>query len=174
MADDWSTFGVDLHLDLTAGRDPGEGVRAALERSLREAVRAGRLAAGTRLPATRALAAELGIARGTVSAAYDQLAAEGYLIARHGSGTRVADVTRAERPATRGTPTPPRHDLRPGRPDVGSFPVAEWLRASRRALGAARPPRSTTATPAVALSCAPRSPTTSAGPAGWTRRRPGL
>ncbi|MEZ0069547.1 GntR family transcriptional regulator/MocR family aminotransferase [Streptacidiphilus sp. MAP12-20] len=139
MDNDWSTFGVDLHLDLAAGRDPGEGVRTALERSLREAVRAGRLAAGTRLPATRALAAELGIARGTVSAAYDQLAAEGYLIARHGSGTRVADVARAERPATRGTPAPPRHDLRPGRPDMGSFPVAEWLRASRRALGEAPP-----------------------------------
>ncbi|WP_042420585.1 PLP-dependent aminotransferase family protein [Streptacidiphilus anmyonensis] len=139
MSDEWSTFGVDLHLDLTAGRASGEGVRAALERSLRDAVRGGRLSSGTRLPATRVLAAELGVARGTVSAAYDQLTAEGYLIARHGSGTRVADVARPERRASRGAPRPPRHDLRPGTPDVGSFPVAAWLRASRRALGEAPP-----------------------------------
>ncbi|MEY9875664.1 GntR family transcriptional regulator/MocR family aminotransferase [Streptacidiphilus sp. MAP12-33] len=139
MTDEWSTFGVDLHLDLTAGRAGGEGVRAALERSLREAIRGGRLAAGTQLPATRALATELGLSRGTVSAAYDQLVAEGYLIARHGSGTRVADIARPERPASRGTPRPPRHDLRPGTPDVGSFPVAAWLRSSRRALGSAPP-----------------------------------
>jgi GntR family transcriptional regulator/MocR family aminotransferase len=139
MTDDWSTFGVDLHLDLTAGRASGEGVRAALERSLRDAIRGGRLASGTQLPATRVLASELGVSRGTVSAAYDQLVAEGYLIARHGSGTRVADIARPERRATRGAPRPPRHDLRPGTPDVGSFPVAAWLRASRRALGEAPP-----------------------------------
>ncbi|WP_042383893.1 GntR family transcriptional regulator, partial [Streptacidiphilus melanogenes] len=107
MADEWSTFGVDLHLDLTAGRASGEGVRAALERSLRDAIRGGRLSSGAQLPATRVLAAELGVSRGTVSAAYDQLTAEGYLIARHGSGTRVADVARPERRATRARPPPP-------------------------------------------------------------------
>jgi GntR family transcriptional regulator/MocR family aminotransferase len=139
MTDEWSTFGVDLHLDLAAGRASGEGVRAALERALREAIRGGRLTSGVQLPATRALATELGLARGTVSAAYDQLVAEGYLIARHGSGTRVADVARPEQRATRAAPRPPRHDLRPGTPDVGSFPVAAWLRASRRALGEASP-----------------------------------
>ncbi|SEL38822.1 PLP-dependent aminotransferase family protein [Streptacidiphilus jiangxiensis] len=139
MTDEWSTFGVDLHLDLTAGRVGGEGVRAALERSLREAIRDGRLTTGALLPATRVLASELGLSRGTVSAAYDQLVAEGYLIARHGSGTRVAEIARPEPRATRGTPRPPRHDLRPGTPDVGSFPVAAWLSASRRALGSAPP-----------------------------------
>jgi GntR family transcriptional regulator/MocR family aminotransferase len=139
MTDDWSTFGVDLHLDLTAGRASGEGVRAALEQSLREAIRSGRLASGAQLPATRVLATELGLSRGTVSAAYDQLVAEGYLIARHGSGTRVADVARPEQRVTRGALRTPRHDLRPGAPDVGSFPVAAWLRASRRALGEAPP-----------------------------------
>ncbi|GAA1974267.1 PLP-dependent aminotransferase family protein [Kitasatospora viridis] len=139
MTDDWTTFGVDLHLDLASGQAAGEGARAALERSLREAVRAGRLATGARLPATRALAAELGLSRGTVTAAYEQLVAEGYLIARHGSGTRVAEVVRPQARGGRGGSAPPRHDLRPGSPDVGSFPVAAWLRASRKALGEAGP-----------------------------------
>ncbi|MYR59841.1 GntR family transcriptional regulator, partial [Streptomyces sp. SID625] len=78
--------GVDLQLepDVAAGR------RAGLEKALRAAVREGRLAPGARLPATRRLALELGVSRGTVKAAYDQLVAEGYLTARQGSGTRVA------------------------------------------------------------------------------------
>ena len=94
MPEDWSTLpaaGVDLHLDLL----PGEGRREGLERALRAAIRSGRLAADSRLPATRALAEELGLSRGTVSAAYDQLVAEGYLLARHGSGTTVAHVPHA-------------------------------------------------------------------------------
>jgi GntR family transcriptional regulator/MocR family aminotransferase len=134
MTEDWSTsFGLDLHLDLL----PGEGRREGLERALREAVRSGHLAAGSRLPATRALAAQLGLSRGTVSAAYDQLVAEGYLLARHGSGTTVAHVPHgpvhhARRPAHR-----PRHSLRPGTGDVSMFPVNLWLRSARRALGSA-------------------------------------
>ena len=77
MADYWSTLDVDLHLAV----DPASGRRVGLEQALREAIRDGRLAAGTRLPSTRTLAAELGLARGTVSAAYDQLVAEGHLVA---------------------------------------------------------------------------------------------
>ena len=64
---------------------------AALEDALRAAIRDGRLAAGTRLPSTRALAGDLGLSRGTVVEAFAQLAAEGYLDARHGAGTWVAD-----------------------------------------------------------------------------------
>lgn len=136
MPQNWSTSagaGVDLHLELATG----EGRRDGLERALRSAIRSGRLAAGSRLPATRVLAAELGLSRGTVSAAYDQLVAEGYLLARHGSGTTVAHVPdegtrRAARPAAR---LP--HDLVPGTPDVTAFPVEAWLRAARRALGTA-------------------------------------
>jgi len=68
-----SMSGLDLHLELGSV----SGRRAALEQALRAAVREGRLAPHTRLPSTRSLADELGISRGTVSAAYDQLIAEG-------------------------------------------------------------------------------------------------
>ncbi|MEV1332547.1 GntR family transcriptional regulator [Micromonospora costi] len=132
---DWATLGVDLHLDL----DATGGRRAGLERALRDAIRDGRLTPGARLPATRALAGELNLSRGTVSAAYDQLVAEGWLTARIGCGTTVNALPAATaRPAApaRG-PVTPRYDLRPGSPDVGAFPVPAWLRATRRALAAA-------------------------------------
>ena len=89
MKKDWATSGLDLHLEL--GRDqPGHGVRSGLETALREAVRTGRLGPGVRLPSSRALAADLGVARNTVAEAYGQLVAEGWLTAVQGSGTRVA------------------------------------------------------------------------------------
>jgi GntR family transcriptional regulator/MocR family aminotransferase len=80
MDDFWSCVGVELRREpeATAGR------RAGLERILRDAVRDGRLEPGTRLPASRRLAAELGVSRGTVKAAYDQLVAEGYQTPPHG------------------------------------------------------------------------------------------
>jgi GntR family transcriptional regulator / MocR family aminotransferase len=133
--DFWSGVGVDLHLET----DGNEGRRAGLERALRDAVRGGRLAPGTRLPATRRLATEVGISRNTVKAAYDQLVAEGYLTARQGSGTRVAALpsAAAEAPAAAARAREPRFDLRPGSPDVGAFPAAAWLRALRRAIATA-------------------------------------
>ncbi|MDH6549204.1 GntR family transcriptional regulator/MocR family aminotransferase [Streptomyces sp. SAI-208] len=135
MAKSWATFGVDLHLDPT-----GPGVRRGLTDALREAVRTGRLAPGTRLPSSRALAADLGIARNTVADAYADLVAEGWLTARQGSATRVSDRTvvppagAAPRPREPGRPT---HNLVPGTPDLASFPRAEWLKAARRALATA-------------------------------------
>ncbi|MBV9749319.1 MAG: PLP-dependent aminotransferase family protein, partial [Acetobacteraceae bacterium] len=57
---------------------------------LRQGILAGALPAGSRLPPTRALASELGVARQTVVLAYERLAAEGYVRARTGSGTFVA------------------------------------------------------------------------------------
>jgi GntR family transcriptional regulator/MocR family aminotransferase len=127
--------GVDLHLD----PGPAAARRAGLERALRDAIRSGRLAPLTRLPSTRGLAAELGISRGTVSAAYDQLVAEGYLTARQGSGTTVSRLTQVRPAARPASPAlaPPQHDLRPGQPDVSQFPVSAWLRAGRRALARA-------------------------------------
>ncbi|MFE5620204.1 PLP-dependent aminotransferase family protein [Streptomyces sp. NPDC056524] len=141
MAEDWATLGVDLHLDLR-----GSGLRTGLMDALREAVRSGRLKAGVRLPSSRSLAADLGIARNTVADAYAELVAEGWLTARQGSGTRVApravprrQVTSGVRPATvaRREAARPAYDLKPGSPDLAAFPRAEWLKAARRALTAA-------------------------------------
>ncbi|WP_308164746.1 MocR-like pyridoxine biosynthesis transcription factor PdxR [Nonomuraea sediminis] len=121
---------MDLLLDLRGPR------RSGLESALREAIRGGRLAAGTLLPSTRGLARELGLARGTVVAAYDQLATEGYLTVRPGSGTRVAEVPPGpDLTDTSGTSREPLYDLRPGCPDVSAFPARAWLAATRRVLG---------------------------------------
>ncbi|MFE5009469.1 PLP-dependent aminotransferase family protein [Streptomyces sp. NPDC056696] len=142
MVESWATspsgqaLGIDLHVEPT-----GSGLRKGLTDALRDAVRGGRLAPGVRLPSSRTLAADLGIARNTVADAYADLVAEGWLTARQGSGTRVAErPVEAPRPAsTRGRRAPAglRHDLHPGTPDLSSFPRAEWLKASRRALIAA-------------------------------------
>ena len=110
--------------------------------ALREAVRTGRLVPGTRLPSSRGLAADLGIARNTVADAYAELVAEGWLTARQGSGTRVAQRAEPRRPATRTTRaravrSRPVHNLLGGSPDLSTFPRADWLKASRRALTAA-------------------------------------
>jgi GntR family transcriptional regulator / MocR family aminotransferase len=133
----WAISGVDLHLDLEGPR-----LRAALEAGLRDAVSSGRLGPGTRLPSSRALAGDLGLARNTVADAYSQLVAEGWLTALQGSGTRVAArVARPEgdarSPAAEAAGPRTRFDLRPGSPDVSAFPRAEWLRAARRALAQA-------------------------------------
>lgn len=137
----WTSFGGDLHLDLGERRAAGAGLRAALEDALREAVQDGRLAPGTRLPSSRALGEDLGIARNTVVEAYGQLTAEGWLASRQGSGTTVARravPVRGERSA----PVGPRrravrHDLMSGRPDLSLFPRTAWLAATRRALATA-------------------------------------
>jgi GntR family transcriptional regulator / MocR family aminotransferase len=137
MQGTWATSaGLDLHLELAGSRP-----RAALEAALRDAVRSGRLAAGTALPSSRALAQDLGVARNTVVDAYGQLVAEGWLASRHGSGTWVAErpeaVPSAPRDGGAQQAAPARYDLRPGRPDLSAFPRAAWLAASRRALSTA-------------------------------------
>ena len=133
MTDNWTTSGPDLHLALAAA-----GTRhAALEDALRTAVRDGRLTAGTRLPSTRALAGDLGLARGTVVEAFAQLAAEGYLEARHGAGTWVADLSPAAAnplPRTERHVRAPRFSFSPGVPDLTSFPQAAWTSALRQGL----------------------------------------
>ncbi|MBO3749522.1 PLP-dependent aminotransferase family protein [Streptosporangiaceae bacterium NEAU-GS5] len=135
MEDRWSRSELDLHLDIDAAR----GLRAGLEQALRDAVRRGRLAPGTSLPSSRVLARDLGVARGTVTQAYDQLVAEGYLIAAPRSGIKVAvrpsappaepaTLARSYRPPVQGV------DLRPGQPDLAMFPRREWLAATRHVM----------------------------------------
>jgi GntR family transcriptional regulator / MocR family aminotransferase len=134
MAKPWAISGLDLHVDPGSAR-----LRAGLEEALRAAVRDGQLPPGTRLPSSRSLAADLGVARNTVAAAYGQLVAEGWLAARPGAGTHVAHAAAVEafRPAE-DEPRQPRFDLRAGSPDVASFPRSAWLAAARRALLDAR------------------------------------
>jgi GntR family transcriptional regulator/MocR family aminotransferase len=120
-----------VELDRSA---PGS-LRSQLEDGLREAVRTGRLAAHTRLPATRALASDMGISRRLVVDAYAQLLAEGYLVARRGAGTFVAGAAgAASAPAPERSRRTPRFDFFPGNPDLSSFPRAAWLRALRETL----------------------------------------
>jgi GntR family transcriptional regulator/MocR family aminotransferase len=129
--------GLDLHLDRPGGR-----VRDSVMDAIRDAIRSGRLVPGTRLPSSRGLAADLGVARNTVARAYAELIAEGWLTAQHGSSTsvsqRAAAVVRSvAAPPKRQAPRRVDHDLRPGHPDLSSFPRAEWSRAVTRALNAA-------------------------------------
>jgi GntR family transcriptional regulator/MocR family aminotransferase len=132
MTTSWATSGFDLHLDRTNPR-----VRDGLTSALRDAVRSGRLRPGTRLPASRVLARDLGMARNTVAEAYGQLVAEGWLAARQGSGTWVAErhSPAAVPPSTRPATNRVRYDLRAGVPDLSDFPRAAWSAAARRALG---------------------------------------
>jgi GntR family transcriptional regulator/MocR family aminotransferase len=133
MTDRWANFGLDLHLELAS-----TGRTRSLENALRSAIREGRLASGTRLPASRVLAGDLGVARNSVAEVYGQLVAEGWLESRTGAGTWVS-----ERPASRDRVIRPREqtvallDLRGGIPDPSSFPRAEWAAATRRALASA-------------------------------------
>ena len=140
--------------------DPREGLQQQIYRSIRRAILEGTVLPGARLPSSRALAGDLGVSRTTTLLAVQQLLAEGYLTARRGSGTSVAQelpddlvqrtgarpAPRAKHPALsrRGSAVaavqegarrldgPPRA-FRLGTPGVDLFPVGLWSRlASRR------------------------------------------
>jgi GntR family transcriptional regulator / MocR family aminotransferase len=126
-------FPTGLHIQID--RSGALGIRAQLEAALREAIQQSRLQPGATLPPSRTLAIELGIARSVVVEAYGQLAAEGYLEAFQGSGTRVRrrDVrTPSRAPAL----TQPAMNMAftTGLPDPAFFPRKEWLRAYRAAV----------------------------------------
>ena len=101
----------DLHL-LELGVVPDRRSRASLYHQIYEGLRSaildGRLQSGMRLPSSRAAAAELGVARNTVVAVFEQLVAEGYLRSRVGDGTRVADIEQdlLSRPARHASRSP--------------------------------------------------------------------
>ncbi|MBO3752262.1 PLP-dependent aminotransferase family protein [Streptosporangiaceae bacterium NEAU-GS5] len=124
---------ADLHVTIDrVGGAPG-GFAAQVARELREAVRSGRLSQGTRLPSSRDLARDLGLSRGVVVEAYEQLVAEGFLESRVGVGTRVAaqPAVHADGPAP---PAESHYGHRPTSPDLGCFPRQAWLGAVRQVL----------------------------------------
>lgn len=129
-------MGGSEFLGLDATGAPPRGRTVWLADRLRDAVAAGVLSPGTRLPASRVLAAELAVSRGTVVEAYRRLTEEGLLVANAGGGTSVA----ASLPAV-STPDAPAHGPQPavlnisqGAPDLSAFPRAAWLRAEREVL----------------------------------------
>jgi GntR family transcriptional regulator/MocR family aminotransferase len=120
-------------------RADGETLRSALERTLRDAIVSGALKPGVRLPASRMLARDLGVSRGVVSDAYDQLGSQGFVISRPRRAPVVAAVMRSDRGPRPPAPAPDtaRFGLTPTSPDVTLFPLARWLTASQRATRAA-------------------------------------
>ena len=129
--------GSELLLELR--RDDPLPLHHQLERELRNAIRSGRLVGETTVPSTRRLAEQLGLSRGVVVEAYEQLVAEGYLAARPGGATRVCARSADLHAVTTGeaAPATPRFDFHYGRPDVTQFPRHAWLRALRRVLNEA-------------------------------------
>jgi GntR family transcriptional regulator/MocR family aminotransferase len=137
--DSQQTSSRELLIDLSG--TPRGRLGLELQRLLRDGIRSGRLRAQTALPSTRALAADLRVSRSVVTLAYEQLAAEGYLVTSQGAPARVAAIQL--RPAAVPGPPPATTagdhtsiDFRPGTADLGSFPRVEWERALRRSLAA--------------------------------------
>jgi GntR family transcriptional regulator/MocR family aminotransferase len=132
-------------LPVIVDRHTGLPLSVQLGRQLREAMNDGRVRAGERLPSSRALASALGVSRTVVTAAYEQLYAEGWLEGRHGSGTYVADIAPGSAAAGGATRQRAKRaeesaaiDLRPGVPWVGALDTPAWRRAWR--LAASVPP----------------------------------
>ncbi|MEZ4674176.1 MAG: PLP-dependent aminotransferase family protein [Caldilineaceae bacterium] len=89
MAKQATTFDLAL---LTVEPTKASSRYAQLYSALREAILSSRITPGTRLPSTRDLARSLGLSRNTVTAAFEQLVAEGYLESRVGDGTYVSSA----------------------------------------------------------------------------------
>ena len=141
---------MDLHVSLAGRGDLAERIY----RQLRDAVLDGRLRSGERLPPTRELARRLEVSRNTVTAAYDRLTADGFLVGQVGAGTFVSalPITRLRaRTAPGGSDVRPRRvwqsidlpvpehadarfDFRVGVPDPALFPLETWRRLVSREL----------------------------------------
>jgi DNA-binding transcriptional regulator YhcF (GntR family) len=159
---------VAMHVSLVGRKD----LKGEIYRQLRVAIRTGQLRPGEYLSPSRQLAQALAVSRSTVVAAYDRLAAEGFLTSRPGGGTLVSgDLVRAKRGArTRsddalrprpiwesiGMPTvfdrAARFDFRTGLPDAALFPHKTWRRLVARALRLAEQAERTYQHPAGQLS----------------------
>lgn len=150
-------------LALMLDRNAGAPLHVQLESALREAIRTGRLASGTRLPPSRTLAGDVGVSRRLVVEAYAQLLAEGYLRSRRGAGTFVAEAAEASGAAAEPVAAPAlAFDFFPGSPDLAGFPARRGC-APRARRCAWRPTRAWATRIRAALpSCAVPSPATCA------------
>ncbi len=128
-----SRAATDLLVQLD--RDLDVPLHRQIEASIRDGIRSGRLPFGTSLPPSRAIAGDLGVSRGVVVEAYEQLVAEGYLTSRPGGYTQVAigEETAEVRPH-RAEPVEPRIDFGYGRANVAQFPREAWLRSIKTVL----------------------------------------
>ena len=134
-----------VHLTTALDASSGVPLYEQLYRSLAGEMRSGTLAAGTRMPGKRRLAAELSVSVNTVDAAYQMLAAEGYLESRERSGFYVQEYlalpTRPEEvppPVSAAPPEaaepPVRFDLSTRGVDPGLFPFRTWARLQKELL----------------------------------------
>src|ERR1700744_5932273 len=110
---------------------PDQNRQQAVFDRLRQGILAGTLPAGARLPPTRALAEELGVARQTVVLAYERLASEGYVRARTGSGTFVAPDLPDAAPDPATPPPTPASSMSPRGQHLPSVPPAAASRDPR-------------------------------------------
>ncbi|MBE0601442.1 MAG: GntR family transcriptional regulator, partial [Firmicutes bacterium] len=122
--------------DIQLDRSDGTSLQRQLYRTLKDRIQSGRIAAGETLPSTRELAGELGVSRNTVSAAYDMLWTEGYIVSRQGAPSRVAEGLRLQRCDTQKPgihaarqETAIRWDFSTGKPDLAAFPWKQWNEA---------------------------------------------
>ncbi len=159
---------LPVELAVAADRHEPLPLTGQIAAQLREALADGRLAAGERLPSTRALAASLGVSRTVVTAAYTQLFAEGWLEGRHGSGTYVA-------PGAAGPPgRAPDPALRPAGPGPGQrAPAVPALRPASSRPASSRPASPEPASPpdgTAAVTLCPGIPWQAGiDPAAWRR-----
>ncbi|MGX1805758.1 MocR-like pyridoxine biosynthesis transcription factor PdxR [Nocardia sp. NPDC055321] len=124
-------------LPFTVDRAAAAPLAVQVADGLRGAAAAGALRDGDRLPSSRELAARLGVSRTVVTAAYDQLHAEGWIGGRHGSGTYLtaapAPVGERSEPGERANPLAGLLDLGAGAPSIETLDRAAWRRAWRAA-----------------------------------------
>ena len=136
-----TSSGGELLVELR--RDDPTPLHRQLERELRvgDPIRSARGGDGPAVVA--GLAGQLGLSRGVIVEAYEQLVAEGYLASRPGGATRVADNVGAgqvpARPARASLPgyQPPEDppiNFAAGRPDVSQFPRQAWMKSLRRVM----------------------------------------
>lgn len=148
-----AALATHLTLEIAPGTAP---LRHRIADAVIAAVREGRVCPGEPLPSTRTLAESFGVSRGAVVAAYDELAAAGFVLSRAGSATVISpEADRAaalgvdshvpsDAATQRNDPAPHQHpllwDLRPGHPDSTLVDATAWRRAWTAA-GRSRPGR---------------------------------